>query len=168
MDGLGFGRGVVRCCPLGAGIAVILLAIRERNRLYLWLSLSLETMMLANALTTAGGGRFTIGFTVARLAWLASACVLFVYLLVLSARQHRLLARAADLLQPSLDDTGPHDGSRIQPENWSAVLDTFVARENIARYKRMLEPPNDEATRQLLLRLLADEERKLKRYLSLE
>jgi hypothetical protein len=153
---------------LGAGIAVILLAIRERNRLYLWLSLSLETMMLANALTTAGGGRFTIGFTVARLAWLASACVLFVYLLVLSARQHRLLARAADLLQPSLDDTGPHGGSRIQPENWSAVLDTFVARENIARYKRMLEPPNDEATRQLLLRLLADEERKLKRYLSLE
>jgi hypothetical protein len=124
--------------------------------------------MLANALTTAGGGRFTIGFTVARLAWLASACVLFVYLLVLSARQHRLLARATDLLQPSLDDTGSRDGSRIQPENWSAVLDTFVIRENISRYKRMLEPPNDEATRQLLLRLLADEERKLKRYLSLE
>jgi hypothetical protein len=152
---------------LGAGIAVILLAIRERNRLYLWLSLSLETMMLANILTTAGGGRFTIGFTVARVAWLASACILFVYLLVLSARQHRLLARAADLLQPSLDhDAGPGDGSRVHPENWSALLDTFVARENIARYKRMLEPPNNEATRQLVLRLLAEEEIKLKRYLS--
>jgi hypothetical protein len=89
---------------------------------------------------------------------------------VLSARQHRLLARAADLLQPNLTgDTSRREGSRVQPENWSDALDIFVARENITRYKkRMLEPPHDEATRQVLLQLLGEEERKLKRYLSLK
>jgi hypothetical protein len=67
--------------------------------LYLWLSLALTAMMFGNILSTIGGGRFTLGWTAGRLSWLISACVLFIYLLGLFARHHRLLTRATDLLQ---------------------------------------------------------------------
>jgi hypothetical protein len=99
-----------------------------------------------------------------RLAWLVSACVLFVYLLVLSARQHHLLTRATDLLQHNAESNAQVPNSpRQQPENWSAAMDAFVARENVARYKRMLEMSNEEATRQVLKGLLAEAESKLVR-----
>ena len=74
---------------MAVAIVLILFVIRERSPLYLWLSLALTAMLWANVLATAGGGRFTIGWIAGRGSWLVSACVLFIYLFVLSVR-HRL------------------------------------------------------------------------------
>lgn len=43
-----------------------------------------------------------------------------------------------------------------------AALDTFVARENVARFKRMLEQEQDWAKRRVLLRMIDGEEARLK------
>jgi hypothetical protein len=146
---------------LAASVVVILLVIRQRSPLYLWLSLSLGTMMLANALANVGGGRFTISWTSARLGWLVSAFVLFIYLLSLSAQHYRLLARTAELI-PNMGDAATGDSTQ-QPENWSAEIESFIARENVARFQKMLDMPNDEATARVLRRLLAEEQGRLVR-----
>jgi hypothetical protein len=41
------------------------------------------------------------------------------------------------------------------------VMDKFVAKANIEHYRRLLAKESDEAKRQLLARLLAEEEAKL-------
>ncbi len=41
-------------------------------------------------------------------------------------------------------------------------MDTFVARANIEHYRRLLAKETDEAKREALSRLLADEEAKLR------
>ena len=46
-------------------------------------------------------------------------------------------------------------------QSGDAVVDRSVARLNIEHYKRLLERETDAARRQLLLRLLADEEAKI-------
>src|SRR5207244_2120150 len=62
-----------------------------RSALFLWLSLALTAMAFANILSEVGGGRYTIGWSVGRLSWLISACVLFLYFLHQFARQRELL-----------------------------------------------------------------------------
>lgn len=52
------------------------------------------------------------------------------------------------------------DGAGQTPKAIDIAIESFVARENIVRYKRMLEESHDEAARQVLLRMLADEERR--------
>jgi len=51
-------------------VAIILAVNGERNRLFLWLSLALAAMAFANVLSTAGGERFTVGWTIGRPSWL--------------------------------------------------------------------------------------------------
>ncbi|HUI96532.1 MAG TPA: MASE4 domain-containing protein [Xanthobacteraceae bacterium] len=145
---------------LGAGIAIVLFVIGERSRLYLWLGLALTAMMFANTLSTVGGGRFTVGWSAGRLSWLLSSCVLFVYLMVLHARDHRLLVRAGDLLVNSEASWTPDRdrGPRPASPTLEAAMQRFVARENIARYRKMLEMPHDEAHRQVISRMLAEQE----------
>jgi Membrane-associated sensor, integral membrane domain len=145
----------------GASIAIILLAIGERNRLFLWLSLALAVIAFANILSTAGGGRFTVGWTIGRLSWLTSACVLFIYLLVLHARDQHLWTRARDLLHTIEDEeAGVRSGGGTR-KVVDVALERFIARENIMRFRRMLEEPHDETTRLVLLRMLAVEEGRL-------
>jgi Membrane-associated sensor, integral membrane domain len=162
---------------LGAGLIIVLLVIRERSRLYLWLGLALTAMICANVLATAGGGRFTVGWSIGRLSWLVSSCVLFVYLMILHARDQYLLVRASDLLRHgvqggfhgSLDGRLDRDligavGSGHDRKTLEVALASFVARENVVRYRRMLQAPQDEAHRQVLLRMLAQEETRLARF----
>jgi signal transduction histidine kinase len=84
-----------------ASIAIIVLAVGEQNRIFLWFALALTGMAFANILATAGGGRFNIGWSIGRLSWLMSACVLFIYLLVLHARDQELLRDSAEQLAQS-------------------------------------------------------------------
>ena len=148
---------------LAASIAVVLSAIGEGNRLFLWLSLALSAMAFANLLSTAGGGRFMVGWTIGRLSWLAAAGVLFVYLLLLHARDHRLLTQTRDLLRDNVADEAVGGFSHGAGTGIEAALERFVARENVARYTRMLQEPQDEARRQMLLKMLAQEEARLER-----
>ncbi len=50
---------------------------------------------------------------------------------------------------------------RVQTPQMEAAMDRFVARQNIEHYRRQLACEEDETKRQMLLRLLADEEAKL-------
>jgi hypothetical protein len=147
---------------LGASIGVIILVIRERSQLYLWLSLALTAMLFHNILAGAGGGRFTVGWLVGRLSWLVSAGVLFIYFLQLFARQQRLLQRTHGLLRQSAEKpkAEPREAHELLSEV-EAQLATFVARENVTRYKAMLDSEPGEVHRQVITTLLAEEETRL-------
>ena len=47
-------------------------------------------------------------------------------------------------------------------KEWSRAVDRTVARLNIEHYRRLLATETDETRRRMLLRLLAEEEAKLK------
>jgi hypothetical protein len=72
---------------LCSSIAVILLVMRAPSDLYLWLSWALTAMVFYTILSAIGGARFTLGWSIGRLSWFLSACVLFVYFLLQFARQ---------------------------------------------------------------------------------
>ena len=135
-------------------IAIILVVIRDRNSLYLWLSLVLIALVFYNVLAAAGAGRFTIGWLFGRLSWIISACLLFVYFLTLFSRQQIILSRTREFLEKRVDNQDVE--ARLD-----AVIERLVARENVERFKIMLRSPRDESHRQVLLTLLAEEEAKL-------
>ena len=97
--GLDIAASTAAVAMLACGVAIILLAIRQRNDLFLWLTLALTAMAFANILATAGGGRYTLGWSVCRLSWLASACALFLYFMVQFVRQQSLLWRTRAALE---------------------------------------------------------------------
>ena len=78
---------------LVGGVAVILVKMRNRDELFLWLAVALTAMAVANILSGAGGGRYTVGWSAGRMSWLVSAFVLFLFFMRLLARQQRLLER---------------------------------------------------------------------------
>jgi hypothetical protein len=143
-------------------IVIILFVIRERSRLYLWLSVALTAIVFHNVLSTLGGARFTIGWSVGRLSWLVSALALLVYFLGQFARQQNLLARTGEILERH--DEAQTAVSGVQyAGNMDATIERFLARENILRYRAMLQSPADASHRDVISRLLAEEEAKLKR-----
>ena len=81
---------------LGASLLMILLAMRPRSDLFLWLSLALTAIAFGNVISAVGGGRYTVGWYACRLSWLASGCVLLLYFLFQFVRQHGLLVRTTD------------------------------------------------------------------------
>ena len=89
----------VNIAMLLCGAVVILTAIRERNEIFLWASIALTAMFFGNLLSTYGGGRYTIGWSVSRLSWVFSGCALFLYFMGQFVRQQRLLARTREALE---------------------------------------------------------------------
>jgi hypothetical protein len=146
---------------LAASIGIVLLAIKARNRLFLWLALALTAMLFGNVLVTGGGGRFTVGWTIGRLSWVVSASVLFIYLMRLHAHDQQLWAHARELLSGSAEGEAAEILGGDSGQAVAVVLERFVARENIARYRRLLEEPQEGVRRQVLMRLLAEEELRL-------
>lgn len=146
-------------------IAVILFVIRDHSRLYLWLSVALTAIVFHNVLSTLGGARFTIGWSVGRLSWLISALALLVYFLGQFARQQNLLVRTAEILEHHAEaQTAEFNNAAMQyPRNMNVTIERFLARENIMRYRAMLQSPRDDSHRDVISRLLAEEEIKLKR-----
>ncbi len=89
----------VAAAMLAVAVAIILLRPSLHNELYLWLALSLSVLALANVISNAGGGRYTLGWTACRLSWMVSACALFLYFMQQFVRQQRQLSRARDVLE---------------------------------------------------------------------
>src|SRR5262245_5743328 len=83
----GFNRTLmlIAMALFAGSVAIILLSIR--NELFLWLAMTLATVAIANILSEAGGARYTVGWLTARLTWMISGCVLFLYFLRQFARQ---------------------------------------------------------------------------------
>ena len=86
------------------GVAVILMTVDRRDQLFLWLALALATFACANILSAAGGGRYTLGWTAGRLAWVISAGVLFFHFMARFSRQQHALADARDALKQRVED----------------------------------------------------------------
>ena len=84
---------------LGGGVLVILTRLRNADELYLWLALALTAIAAANILSGAGGGRYTLGWTLGRLSWVVSASVLFLYFMRQAARQRWQLAETNERLE---------------------------------------------------------------------
>lgn len=84
---------------LAASVLLILLFIGRRNTLFLWLSCALTAVLAATILSHAGGGRYTVGWSVGRLSWALSAVVLLIFFLRQFARQQHALAQARQFLE---------------------------------------------------------------------
>ena len=78
-------------------IAIVLLSIR--NELFLWLAMMLAAVVVAIIISGAGGARYTVGWHTARLTWIISGCVLFLYFLRQFARQQSQLVVSDRALQ---------------------------------------------------------------------
>jgi PAS domain S-box-containing protein len=91
---------VLTATALTAGsIAIVLFSIR--NELFLWLAMMLTAVAVAQILSGVGGARYTVGWLVARLAWIISGCVLFLYFLRQFASQQSQLVVTDRALQAS-------------------------------------------------------------------
>src|SRR5215470_16759986 len=64
---------------IAGSIAIVLFSIR--NELFLWLAMMLTMVAVAQIISGSGGARYTVGWLVARLLWIISGCVLFLYFL---------------------------------------------------------------------------------------
>ncbi len=89
----------VNMALLIASLLVILVRIRGRNEIFLWVALALAAMLFGNVLSTYGGGRFTFGWSFSRLSWVFSGCALFLYFMGQFVRQQRLLGKTRDALE---------------------------------------------------------------------
>ncbi len=84
---------------IAGSIAIVLFSIR--NELFLWLAMMLTAVAVAQIISGAGGDRYTVGWLVARLTWIISGCVLFLYFLRQFARQQNQLTITDRALQAS-------------------------------------------------------------------
>jgi PAS domain S-box-containing protein len=84
---------------IASSIAIVLFSIR--NELFLWLAMMLTAVAVAQILSGIGGSRYTVGWLVARITWIISGCVLFLYFLRQFASQQNQLAVSDRALQAS-------------------------------------------------------------------
>jgi hypothetical protein len=85
---------------IAGSIAIVLFSIR--NELFLWLAMMLTAVVLAQIISWAGGERYTVGWLVARLTWIISGCVLFLYFLRQFASQQSQLVVSDRALQATV------------------------------------------------------------------
>jgi hypothetical protein len=94
-----------------------------------------------------------IGWLTGRLSWPSSACVLFVNL-------RRGFAQHARPQTPEMIENDQRDIHRLSD---AARLATFVATENVKRYRAILEEQPSDADRQVITALLVAEESRVQR-----
>jgi signal transduction histidine kinase/ActR/RegA family two-component response regulator len=81
---------------LVSSVAIVLLSIR--NELFLWQAMMLTTVVIAHMVSQFSGARYTVGWQTARLMWIISGCVLFLYFLRQFSRQLDQLVAAHNAL----------------------------------------------------------------------
>src|SRR5262245_25685618 len=82
---------------LVGSIAIVLVSIR--NELFLWLAMMLAAVVVGSVVSQVSGGRYTVGWHTARLTWIISGCVLFLYFLRQFARLQSQLVVSERALQ---------------------------------------------------------------------
>jgi PAS domain S-box-containing protein len=98
------------------GILLIIGTRLRRSELLLWLAVALAAMLVGNALSAIGGGRYTIGWYASRLSWTASACALVLYFVGRFARQQDLLVHTTGVLE---------ERTRERDRIWNVTEDLF-------------------------------------------
>lgn len=102
---------------IAGGIALILLSAGRRSPIFLWLSLAMTALLFANVVSLAGGGRYTVGWSLGRLSWMFSAGVLFLFFMGEFARQQRSLALARDVLEQRVRERTADLSSTVRQRN---------------------------------------------------
>ncbi|RYJ03810.1 MAG: hypothetical protein EON47_02725 [Acetobacteraceae bacterium] len=82
-----------------AAILLILLRVGKRYAIFLWLGLALTALLVANILSLAGAGRYSVGWSLGRLSWVLSASVLLLFFMGQFVRQQRALAQTKATLE---------------------------------------------------------------------
>ncbi len=85
-------------------VALGLFVAGRRSTIFLWLSLAVTATLCVNILTLSSGGRNTLGWTLGRVSWVISACVLFLFFMTQFAGQLRSLARAKEALEQRVQE----------------------------------------------------------------
>jgi two-component sensor histidine kinase len=85
---------------IAGSIAIVMFSIR--NELFLWLAMMLTMVAIAQILSGVGGARYTVGWLLARLMWIISGCVLFLYFLRQFANQQSRLVVSDRALQATV------------------------------------------------------------------
>jgi two-component sensor histidine kinase len=84
---------------LVAGIGLVLLVLQRRNLIFMLLSLVLTAMAFSQIISLAGPERYSVGWSVGRLSWFASACILFLFFMAQFAKQQKLLTSSHEVLE---------------------------------------------------------------------
>ena len=82
-----------------ASLLLILLRAGQQDAIFLWLGLALGALLVANILSLAGAGRYSVGWSLGRLSWVVSASVLLLFFMGQFVRQQRSLAQAKETLE---------------------------------------------------------------------
>ena len=142
-------------------LAIIALWKRKQRVIDLWLMLVMWVWLFDIALAAViGSSRFDLGFYVGRIFGLLAAGFLLITLLMEMVRIHAGLIGAAENAELRL---AQFLQSRRRPELKSSKgsdTEEFIRRQNIARYRALLESGSlDEAQRHLIEKLLSDVEK---------
>jgi two-component system, sensor histidine kinase and response regulator len=149
----------------GLTLVAMLSLWRDKQRVVdLWLMLVMWVWLFDIALAAIiGSHRFDLGFYAGRVFGLVAASFLLVSLLAQMARLHARAVSAAAEAQAQLAQVSR---SREQSGPGAARgerTESFIARQNIAHYRSMLESGTlDENQRRSIEQLLAEEEAKLR------
>jgi len=146
-------------------LAMVLLWRREQRVMDLWLMLVMWIWLFDIALSAViGSTRFDLGFYAGRIFGLIAASFLLVTLIVESAQIYANALGAAASAEQRLAQL-EHARRPLEVINVKAAreepVESFVLRQNIARYRTMLESRTlDEAQRRTIERLLSEEQEK--------
>jgi two-component sensor histidine kinase len=145
---------------IAGSVVLVLLVTGDRNVLYLWLAVAL-TMLASNLLALAGGGRYTVGWTVGRLNWMLSAGVLFLFFIGRFLRQQHSLRKARSTLEQRVYERTAELTKAIQQrdhlvrevyhrvKNNSQIMDSLLAMES----RRLEDPAAKDALAELRNRI---------------
>jgi len=138
---------------------------RQKQRVVdLWLMLVMWVWLFDIALAAViGSHRFDPGFYAGRVFGLVAASFLLVTLLAQMAKLHARAVGAAAEAQARLAQVSRSREQSGRKASRSERTEFFIARQNIAHYRSMLESGTlDESQRRSIERLLAEEEAKLR------
>src|SRR5262245_24264100 len=121
---------------IAGSIAIILFSIR--NELFLWLAMMLTAVAVAHIISGAGGERYTVGWLVARLLWIISGCVLFLYFLRQFASQQSQLVVSDRALQATVAELD-HRVKNILAEVAAVASSTRQSSRSIDEFLQSLE-----------------------------
>jgi len=146
-------------------LAMVALWNREWRALDLWLILVMWIWLFDIALSAViGSARFDLGFYAGRLFGLVAASFLLVTLVVEMAQMHARALGAAAIAERRVAELGRMPrrlpDKDVQPLR-GETTESFIHRQNLARYRSLLESETlDEAQRLSIERLLSEEEKK--------
>jgi two-component sensor histidine kinase len=139
------------------GVAIILLRIPRSNELFAWLAVALVSMFCGELLISLGGARYSVGWIAARLSWVVSASVMFMFFVRQFVRRQRALVDTRELLEEAVAQRTADLTETIRQrdlllrevyhrvKNNLQVVDALITMES----KRLKDPPAREALAEL-------------------